>query len=102
MKIWDRIGVLRTIFFDPDAAEAVGRRWTLANDHAEGELAADVIRLGGVLRLLPARFDGGIDQRDPIDPTRLAYEQGQRDMALRLLALMGVTPNTLASTIGDE
>jgi hypothetical protein len=67
-----------------DAGE-VALRWTRAF-RAEPELAADLVRIGGVASTIPARFVEGVEQPDPIDPLRLAYEAGRRDLALKLLA----------------
>jgi hypothetical protein len=67
----------------------MARRWVQAR-HDDPRLASDVAALGAVH--LPAGA--------PPDPQRLAYEAGRRDVALELLALMGLTPdeiNTLST-----
>jgi catalase (peroxidase I) len=108
--IWAPFQILRATFAaGPDPAEARAaaaaaaagaHRWAQAAARTP-ELRADLIRLGGVLALQPARFEAGFEVREPIDPVRLAYEAGQRDMALRLLALMGTTPETLIPMMED-
>ena len=93
--ILDRLGILRFVFRGSDqAAAAVSRRWRRAYD-ADPALATDLIHLGGVLALREVRIEGGEVQPDPIDPYDLAYEQGQRDMAVKLLSVMGITPYEL-------
>lgn len=108
--IMDRIPILRALFpapdlGDPDAtrlavrgakrtAAAYARRWTEAA-RRDRRLVTDLVTLGGVLALRPVRFEDGIEAPDPIDPCRLAYEAGRRDMAVSLIALMGITPDDL-------
>jgi len=89
--IWDRVGILRFAFRGQDAAAAqVAKRWS---DIAQRDprLPADVIRLGAVLAMQPQRLENGIPAPDPIDPVRLAYEAGRRDMAVALLSLMQIS-----------
>lgn len=66
------------------------------------DLAGDVIRLGNVLALQPDQYDRGMPLGAPIDPTRLAYEAGKRDMAVQVLALLGLTATELQSLMEDE
>ena len=108
--IWSPLAILRATFpARPDPAEEraaataaaeCAHRWGQAAAR-DPDLRADLIRLGGVLALQPARFEDGQELRDPIDPLRLAYEAGQRDMALRLLALMDTDPQTLTNLMED-
>lgn len=89
--LWDRIGILRFAFRGQDRAAAqVARRWS---DIARKDprLPADVIRLGGVLAMQPQRIENGVPAPDPIDPVRLAYEAGRRDMTVELLSLMQIS-----------
>lgn len=99
--IWDRIGILRT--FIPSAREAarVAARWSAA-DEADPELARDIVRMGGVLAKRPARFDQGVEVLDAIDPIRLARDEGRRELALEILALMKVGPFELSNLMGDD
>lgn len=118
--ILDRIPILRVLFPSPDlgdprmtrlaargarrAAAAHARRWTEAA-RREPRLVTDLIAIGGLLALRPVRFEDGIEAPDPIDPCRLAYEAGRRDMAVSLIALMGITPddlNELTTEARDE
>ena len=95
--IFARLPIIRAMFPAPDPALEAARRWVRAF-RAEPEMQGDLIRLGGLLTLRAERYVEGLPAPDPIDPVRLAYEQGQRDMAVKLLALGGLTPedfNTL-------
>ena len=92
--IWNVIDILRTFTADKKQAAEIKRRWTHAARSNTG-LVGDVIRLGGVLVLPPDTFVNGLEQRTPIDPSRLAYEAGRRDLALKLLALMDQNHLTL-------
>lgn len=89
--VWARVPLIRYLFRGNDqAATDVARRWR--RSFADNpELAPDLIRMGGLLQMIPERVVDGQGQPDPIDPLRLAYEQGQRDFALRLLALGGIS-----------
>ena len=93
MMIWDKIGVLRALFPAKSVAADAGRRWYHATTR-EPELMADVIRLGGLLVAQP--YDPAATAA-PLDPYRLAYEAGRRDLALQLTALMGLTIHELNS-----
>lgn len=96
-KIWERLGFVRTSFqVQEDAAEA-GIRWTRAF-RAEPELVGDLIRMGGVMAAQP--FENG--EVADLDPHRLSYEAGQRDLALRILALGNLSPKELQTLMGDN
>lgn len=97
MKIWERLGFVRTSFQAPDQAAEAGMRWTRAF-RADPEIAGDLIRMGGVMAAQP--FQNG--EVADLDPHRLAYEAGQRDLALRLLALGNLTPKELNTLMGDD
>lgn len=84
-RLWSPLSFLRTMAPGRSAAGDMALRWTRAF-RAEPELAADLLRLGGVVATVPARFEAGIEQPDPIDPLRLAFEAGRRDLALKILA----------------
>lgn len=89
------MSIFRAMFPGRAAAYDVAKRWRVAFDR-QPELATDIITLGRVLTLRPGLYENGIEVPEPIDPTRLAYEQGQRDMAVKLLALGGVTTHELS------
>jgi hypothetical protein len=91
--IWDKLAFLRALFPARAAAAQVAARWYKARSR-EPELMADVIRLGGLLTAQPYDPDA---PTAPIDPQRLAYEAGRRDLALQLAALMGLTLTELNS-----
>lgn len=85
--IWQKFDYLRALFPQRQAATKVARHWAEAK-RRDPVLAEHLIVLGGVLVAQPADPDGVA----PIDPHRLAYEAGRRDLALQLLAMMAVTP----------
>lgn len=99
--IWHRIPVIRS-FFGADARAAVdpSKRWQRAFDR-DPELAHDIIRQSGLMAMQPVEMIDGYPQSAPLDPHRLAYEAGRRDLALLLLAQGHITPlelNTLMET----
>lgn len=96
MKILDRLSVLASVFgatpggrVNPVAAE-VSKRWMQACTR-EPELACDLIREGGLMAVQPVEMENGAPQVAPLDPYRLAYEAGRRDLALLLLAQAGIS-----------
>ncbi len=97
MIIWDKITYLRALFPTKAAAADVARRWYRARTR-EPDLAADLIRMGGVLLAQPAGPDGV----GALDANRLAYEAGRRDLALELLAMMQLTIAELNSLMEDS
>lgn len=98
--IFDRIGIIQALFPARAAAAEVATRWKRAAAK-DPELIADAIRLGGVITLQPDTFEGGVPIGAPIDPVRLAYEAGRRDLAVQLIALMGLTYTELQSLMED-
>ncbi len=104
--IWSRLAFLYSLFPVPrhssparqemaeraisDQRAAMAARWFRARN-ADPELMADVIRMGGVLTAQPYQNAEVAD----LDPYRLAYEAGRRDLALQLCAQMGLTLNEL-------
>ena len=101
MKLWSRLMMLYSIAASPRVEQAVikeqtqtpplsevdmARRWQTARK-GQPELAADIIRLGGLLMAQP--MQGG--QVMPLDATRLAYEAGRRDFAMQILAMMNMS-----------
>ncbi len=83
--IWNKLSFLLALFPGGQRSE-VARRWYHARTR-DPELASDILRLGGVLTAQP--FQAG--QVADLDPARLAYEAGRRDLALQLTAMMGLT-----------
>ena len=101
MRLTDRFSILRTISPSRRAVQQMAARWA-AIAGREPELARDVIRLGGVLTLPPSRFEDGIRIPEPVDPVTLARDEGRREMALQLLALMQVTPFELSQMMESD
>jgi hypothetical protein len=95
--IWSRLSVLRALFASRAQARDAGLRWHRALRHVP-ELQGDLIRLGGILTLQPV--ENG--EAQPLDPHRLAYEAGKRDLALQLLALMGLSITELNTLMEDD
>ena len=97
MKLFHRLGAIGAIFAQkeqppPNVAAALraqagdlAERWSRAR-RKDPELLGDVIRLGGILTAEP--FEDG--QVVDLNPNRVLYEKGRRDLALQLCALMGV------------
>lgn len=78
-------------------ADPVVLRWTQAAGE-DPELVTDIIRFGGVLDPDPfATGHDGLEALDPIDPIRMAKQQGRREFAQELLRLMTIDPRTLAN-----
>ncbi len=89
--IFDRLSVLAFIFGRNNrAALERATRWSAAFQ-AHPKLAHDLIELGGVFALPPERLEDSVTQPDPICPIRAAREEGERALALKLLALGNVT-----------
>jgi len=72
----------------------MARRWRRAFA-ADPELASDLIRLGGILTLPAERQVNGEAAPDPVDPYKTEREQGARILAIKILALGGMTPNEM-------
>lgn len=100
MSLFDRSGILRFIWRrQKNVPRAVVRRWQAAY-RADPALADDLIHLGHVLVRRAEYLEDGEIRPDPIDPVRLAYEQGQRDLALAILSLMHLTPFEMNQLMG--
>ena len=109
MKVFDRLGAIAAIFARtpaPKPAEAVeiraaaadlSTRWVRAR-RVEPDLLGDLIRLGGVLTAQP--FENG--QVADLNRDRILYEQGRRDFALQLVALMSLTQTELNSLMEND
>ena len=99
--IWHRFTILRPLFASRKAAVEVARRWRAASAR-DAALQHDLIRMGGLLFLQPVDLDQGMATLAPIDPHRLAYEAGRRDLAVQLLALMGLTIPEMNTLMEDD
>ncbi len=112
MKLFSKTGILAGMFgIAPDtptpeamfaaenaakaAAAEPAARWAKAAAR-DRELLGDVLRLGGVLTTQPL---AGGELSAPIDPLRLAYETGRRDMALQLATMMSLSLPELATML---
>lgn len=94
--IWDRLSIIRSFFGQGEvgtpqavaqdgAAAEVAARWQKAFNR-DPQLAEDLIRQSGLLNLQPIDMIEGYPQPASIDPQRLAYEAGRRDLALLILS----------------
>ena len=86
--IFDRMAIAFRRTMDPASKKAArirATRWAMASER-DPALAADVINMGRVLTLAP------VDQADRLaaNDIQLAYEQGRRDLAIELLAMMSI------------
>lgn len=98
MRVFDPVGILRALYPSRRAAGALAARWSAARA-GDPQLAADLIHMGRVLTL-PTDYEAG---RPVLDPVQVAFEAGQRDMAIRILALMGVNAYELNKMMdGDD
>lgn len=107
-QIWNKLSVLRglapterVVAAEIRATESpsevdLARRWYRARTTTP-ELVADVIRMGGLLTPQPMQAGEVL----PLDPYRLAYEAGRRDMALQLCAVMSLTIEELNYLMED-
>lgn len=95
--IWNKFAVLASVFGRREDAAAPSRRWRAAAAR-DRELPADLIRIGGVLTMQPVT-DGDVAG---LDPLRLAYEAGRRDLALQLLSMMELTISELNQLMEDN
>lgn len=93
-RVFDRFGVLRTVAPEKQRAAAMAHAWSAVRNP---DLVADLVELGGVLAMQPAEYVEGYANPVPINPQRLSYEAGRRDLAVQLLTLMGVGPAELMS-----
>lgn len=99
--IFDRLPILKRLFPSPAAAQDVAWRWQRASQ-AEPGLVQDVIRMGGILAQRTRIYDDGVEVLAPVDPYRLAEENGRREFALELLAMMQIDPYTLSQLTEDN
>lgn len=100
--IFDRLAILKRLFPSARAAQDVAWRWQRAAA-TEPELVQDIIRMGGILAQRTRSFDAdGVEILMPIDPCRLAEENGRREFALELMAMMQIDPYTLSQLTEDN
>lgn len=94
--IWNPFSLIIGFYARAQKREALAsaKRWRKAVAQ-DPELRADLIRLGGVMTLLPRALRDGVPELEPIDPLRQAYDAGRREFALHLLALSGLTIHDL-------
>lgn len=90
--IWSPLSAIASVFPSSSRREAglLAKRWRAAASR-DPHLSADLIRLGGVLLAQPVRIVEGFPEPEALDPYRLAYEAGRRDLAMQLLALMNLS-----------
>lgn len=86
-----RLHIILSRFSRGRAARDVARRWRAARDRSP-ELATDLMRMGCVMQPVGA----------PLDPQRLAYEAGRRDLAQEMLALMNISIDELNELAQQE
>ena len=98
--IWERIPLIRALIPHKATAGEAARRWRNARA-VSPELAEDVIRFSALMTMQPARYQDGLSTPE-LDPARLAYEAGRRDLGLQLLALMGVSQTELNAMMEDR
>lgn len=84
---WDR---LQTIFTRRSEARQMAKRWRRAAQ-ADPQLRQDVLALGGVLSMQAYDRVNGVPELAPIDPYRLAFEAGKRELSMQLAALMDIS-----------
>jgi len=88
VRAFERIGLAFRHAKDPASRKAARRRaarWAMAQQR-DPDLAVDVIHMGRVLALAPVDTVGRLAAND----IQLAYEQGRRDLAIDLLAMMSI------------
>ncbi len=99
--IFPRLPLVKHIFRrNPRGAAVEARVWRQAFVDHPG-LGPSLIRLSGLMVMRPERLVNGEAQPDPIDPLRMAHEQGQRDFAITLLALGGISISDLNQLIEE-
>ena len=88
----DLMQIFASLFSHKEVAGKFAARLSrVADEHPQ--LRRDLIEIGGVLAVQPhVLAQGAAPEVEPPNPYRLAYEAGRRDLALQLLALMGLSP----------
>ena len=98
--IWNPLSLLRAVTPAPHQANVMAARWQGAADR-DPRLVEDVIALGRIMESLPVDLDTGVAVRAPVDPSHVLIDQGRREMALEMLALMNVNRADLAQMMRD-
>lgn len=101
MKLFSRAGALAASFRIRRGAVDPARRWRAAAQ-MNPELAADLIRLGGIMRLSARRMVDGVEVLEPLCPIRMARDEGRREMAIELLSLMQVGETELQTMMEKD
>lgn len=96
-----RLQTLMTMFTRPRDAITIGRRWRAAAREIPG-LEGDLVELGGLRMMQPHQRIEGVPEPAALGPEMLAYQQGKRDLALQLLALMGLNQDDFNSLFTEE
>jgi hypothetical protein len=100
--ILDRLTILQRMFPSARAAQKVAQRWHRAATK-DPELVQDIIRMGGILAQRTRTFDAdGVEVLAPIDPYRLAEENGRREFAIELMTMMQIDPYQLSQLTEDN
>lgn len=92
--ILDRLGHLLARFGNTRSGRATAGAHASVWSYAAAshpELIPDLIRQGGLLAGQPVSMEGGEPLPMPVDPYRLAYEAGKRDLALQLISAAGLS-----------
>jgi hypothetical protein len=95
--ILNRLQLILARFVPGPGAVASARRWRAARER-DPALLPELLMLGGVAQ--PTGL-AAADRTGRMDPCRLAYEAGRRDLALELAALMGVSPDDLSTLMRE-
>lgn len=99
--IFNAISVIRARFLERKVAHDLAARWSSAAMR-DPQLREDIIQLGGILAQPEANFENGVEVIEPIDPIRAARAEGERKLALTILALMNVTPHQLSQMTENQ
>lgn len=98
--IWNPLTLLRAASDSPRHAAVMAARWGDAAE-ASPKLVEDLIQLGRIMESLPVELQDGVPVRAAVDPHQVLIDQGRRELALELLALMNVDRAELAQMMRD-
>lgn len=98
--IWNPLTLLMGAAQSPAHANQLAARWQRAANE-DRRLVEDVIAMGRIMETPPVELRDGVALRAPVDPNQLLIEQGRREMALEILALMNVDRANLAQMMRD-
>ncbi|AUC52299.1 hypothetical protein CDO87_03440 [Sagittula sp. P11] len=103
--ILHHLGILLGRFGNTDQGRQVAvkhsRIWRQAAAKVP-ELVPDLIRQGGLLEAQPVVMESGVPLQAPMDPYRLAYEAGRRDLAVQLIAAAGLSIDEVNSLMKEQ